>query len=95
TIQVIIDFTVPNAFTPNGDGVNDWFGISADFLESVTLDIYNRWGDLVFHADDQNTRWDGLLNGVEQEIGTYIFKVNAVTITGTELIKTGTVTLLR
>jgi len=95
TIQVILDFTVPNAFTPNGDGVNDWFGISADFLESVTLDIYNRWGDLVFHADDQNTRWDGLLNGVEQEIGTYIFKVNAVTITGTELIKTGTVTLLR
>jgi gliding motility-associated-like protein len=94
-INVILDFTVPNAFTPNGDGLNDLFQISADFLESVTLEVFNRWGDLVYRSEELGKGWDGTLDGSEQEIGTYIYKVNAVTINGQELIKTGTVSLLR
>jgi gliding motility-associated-like protein len=95
TINVILDFTVPNAFTPNGDGLNDLFQISADFLESVTLEVFNRWGDLVYRSEELGKGWDGTFDGSEQEIGTYIYKVNAVTISGQELIKTGTVSLLR
>lgn len=95
TVWVDIDFNVPNAFTPNDDGLNDEFNIQTEMLISYYIAIYNRWGDLVFTSDDINDGWDGTLNGVLQEIGTYMYVIESVTTLNTPITKTGTLTLLR
>jgi gliding motility-associated-like protein len=68
-------FEVPNAFSPNGDGVNDlfrpFFGNAG--LDRFRLQIFNRWGEVVYYSEDQNAGWDGTFQGKEQEMGTYIF----------------------
>jgi len=62
---------IPNAFTPNGDGKNDFFDIVGENILSLKLWIYNRWGELVFYSNDINYSWDGKLNGKPVEIGVY------------------------
>ena len=51
-IRVEPEFTVyiPNAFTPNSDGTNEGFNVKGWYIEYVKLDVFNRWGDLVFHS---------------------------------------------
>jgi len=72
---------IPNAFTPNGDGVNDYFfprQLLADRLTEIHLVILNRWGEVVFETHDPNGRgWDGKLNGKPQPEGVYIYQVQA------------------
>ncbi len=64
--QVCVDidscqlYRLPNVFTPNGDGRNDYFHpFPYDFVERVNMKIYNRWGGLVFQTDDPDIMWDG------------------------------------
>ncbi len=66
---------VPGAFTPNGDGLNDKFSISVHKpCEVYSLYIYNRWGQLVFEAEDAvNAHWDGTFNGSMAEEGAYVY----------------------
>ncbi len=69
---------LPLAFTPNGDHVNDDFGlIVSDFgkqqIASYELRIFNRWGNIIFKSDDIQKRWDGSFNGLEQASGVYLF----------------------
>jgi gliding motility-associated-like protein len=96
TIEVIppTDLTLPSAFTPDGDGLNDVFfeALPLD-VEIVRLDIYNRWGELI-HTGDQP--WDGTVNGVRQPIGAYMYQVT-VRFVGTSITLPlhGNVTLLR
>lgn len=55
---------IPNTFTPNGDGKNDVFRVRSIIpLESMTLIIYNRWGEKIFESNNQNAGWDGTFNG--------------------------------
>ena len=49
---------VPDAFTPNGDGVNDSFGVSGENIWKFKMLVYNSWGELVFQTDDVNKRWE-------------------------------------
>ncbi|MBK7441840.1 MAG: gliding motility-associated C-terminal domain-containing protein [Bacteroidetes bacterium] len=86
-VWVNIDFNVPNAFTPNGDGLNDMFNIQTDLLISYHITIYNRWGELVFTSDDIGKGWDGNVNDKPQEIGTYIYYIESVTTLNTPLKK--------
>ena len=94
-IWVEIDFNVPNAFTPNGDGLNDIFTIQSELLITYEITIYNRWGKPIFSSNDIEIGWDGNLNGKPQEIGTYVYDIRTVTTLNTPINKTGTVTLLR
>lgn len=94
-VFVDIDFNVPNAFTPNGDGLNDVFNIVTDLLISYEIHIYNRWGGLVFHSEDIDIGWDGDLKGIPQEIGVYTYLIRSTTTLNTEITKSGTITLLR
>jgi gliding motility-associated-like protein len=69
---------VPNAFSPNGDGVNDtWIitGLSAN--PGATVDVFNRYGQLVFHSENYNKAWDGTFNGNPLPMGTYYYIVDA------------------
>ncbi len=70
-------FYVPNAFTPNGDGLNDDFGPHGQFyLDDYEIFIYNRWGELVFHSTDVFQRWDGQsYKGEDLPTGVYSYLI--------------------
>ncbi|MBP6686206.1 MAG: gliding motility-associated C-terminal domain-containing protein, partial [Lacibacter sp.] len=64
----------PNAFTPNGDGRNDYFKILNAFnLTEYSLIIYNRWGQLVYSTNDFTQGWNGNLKGKPQDPGTFVY----------------------
>ena len=76
-IKVLLAPIVPNAFSPNGDGINDTWKIQ--YLESypgATIDVFNRYGQKVFSATGYNTEWDGKFNGSPLPIGTYYYIIN-------------------
>ena len=89
-------FSTVNAFSPNGDGINDNFRfITAGDDALVNMEIYNRWGQLIFQTSDLTTGWDGNdNNGKPQEIGSYIYKI-ATECDGILQSLSGSVTLLR
>jgi gliding motility-associated-like protein len=67
-------FMLPDAFSPNGDGINDYFGVLR--YMSVTeykMIITNRWGQTVFSTNDVKAKWDGTFQNVSQDIGTYSY----------------------
>ncbi len=90
---------IPNAFTPNGDGSNDYFlprPLLGRGLQSFTMNIYNRWGELIFTTDNTEGRgWDGRFNNVMQPEGVYIYVIDAAFIDGEKEHYQGNVTLLR
>lgn len=88
-------FVVPNAFTPNGDGHNDYFGIQ--HWGDVTieqLEVYNRYGMKVFVTKNPAEGWDGRFDGQPQPAGTYLYAIRARTACG-EVTRTGTILLIR
>jgi gliding motility-associated-like protein len=91
--------TVPNVFTPNGDGVNDFFfprQLLTKGLIQFDMAIYNRWGQLIFSANSLDGRgWDGRLNGVPQPEGVYVYTIDAVFKDGQKETHKGNITLLR
>jgi len=77
----IIDRTgifAPNAFTPNGDGDNDYFQIITNIekLERINYNIYNRWGVKVFESDNINAKWDGLSPNGLVSPGMYVYSID-------------------
>lgn len=87
---------VPNAFTPDNDGVNDKLKVKpTGFMSFGFFAVYNRWGQLVFRTTNFNEGWDGKLNGRDAEPGTYVYVVQAVDYHGKPLHRKGTVVLLR
>jgi gliding motility-associated-like protein len=85
----------PNAFTPNGDGMNDIFTFAGRFIMSGSLAIYNRWGELVYQTDAAENGWDGRVNGRYAPLGTYIYYATLVDEMGIEFVKSGEVLLLK
>lgn len=65
---------VPSAFTPNGDGLNDYlYPLNALKAENLDFQVFNRWGQLIFHSTDWQQKWDGTINGVKQGTGVYVW----------------------
>lgn len=90
-------FLIPNAFTPNKDGLNDCFGVRLwGGLEEFEFKIYNRWGALIFHTNDATKCWDGKWKQKEQDPGVFVYWVRAKSICSPDIIfKKGTVVLIR
>jgi gliding motility-associated-like protein len=87
---------IPNVFTPDGDGVNDFFFINSSGMKEFQVDIFNRWGTKVYTSTDANAKWDGRsTSGVELSDGTYFFILKAVSISSKDNSTTGFVSLLR
>ncbi len=87
---------IPNAFSPNGDGLNDIFHIG--YSEGFTLEqlmIFNRWGELVFSTTDAQQGWDGTFMGHAQPIGSYLYVLKGTAPDGTPIRKSGNITLLK
>jgi len=86
---------IPNSFTPNGDGNNDFFEIYGESIKVVTMRVFNRWGEMVFQTNDQFAGWDGTYKGKVQEPGVFSYDAVITFLDNTQMIKTGSVTLLR
>ncbi len=97
--EIFISFTglvgVPNAFSPNGDGVNDEVRVEGRGIVGLTFRIYNRWGEKVFESNDKNIGWNGIYKGVLQEMEVYTYYVEATLINGQVVPLKGNITLLR
>jgi gliding motility-associated-like protein len=87
----------PSGFSPNGDGRNDNFGpLIRCPAERFKLNIYNRWGMVVFSTGDQNSRWQGLVDGKDAPVGVYMYWASFINpLTGREMFEKGEVTLVR
>lgn len=94
TITVMPTIEIPDGISPNGDGSNDVWII--DFIEEYpdnVVEVYNRWGELLFHADGYQQDWDGTYNGKELPIGTYYYIIDLHSETIPPF--TGPITILR
>lgn len=89
---------LPNSFSPNGDGVNDYFFAQGTFIDEFKMDVFDRWGNLLYSANDFDDKWDGRANGgrMEAQEDVYIYQVYYKTL-GNTVPKTfrGTVTLVK
>ena len=102
TIQAVIPFEnnaamdtlfIPNVFTPNGDGKNDYFEITGGDTpcnNSNRLMIFNRWGEKVFETEGNELKWDGTKNGADLTVGVYFY-----VLAGEKLMKSGSLSLLK
>ena len=71
---------MPNAFTPNNDGVNDNFGPVGEQIDANDFEfrVFDRWGNLIFYTNDPNKKWDGTKDNLKQLSGIYSWRIHAV-----------------
>ena len=88
--------SIPNVFTPNGDGVNDVFYISNSNVKMHDISIYNRWGEIIFQFTAPKIEWYGYtFAGDQVPQGTYFYSLIVTLEAGGTEEKSGTITLLR
>ncbi len=97
TIPIAVKLFLPDAFSPNGDSINDDLSIkgSTRRIASFEIEIYNRWGNPVFTSTDPSVTWDGTFQNTNAPSDTYSFKIVAKLNDGKELTKSGRFLLLR
>jgi len=89
---------IPNAFSPNGDGVNDVFKVSTHNVSYFKMQIFNRWGELIFKSNDPDIGWDGRYNGDLCQSGVYtlIIEYSALNSSHSQNLQhSGTLNLIR
>ena len=87
---------IPNAFSPNGDGINDVFKIRATgILKNMHLEIYDRWGHKVFSSDNINDGWDGIYKNQPAPVDTYGYYFVGECLQGSKIILKGNITLVK
>lgn len=84
TVAVIPDYTIymPNAFSPNNDGTNDFLQIFGNLnaVKQFEIQVFNRWGEKVFESFDKHFRWDGYSGGKKLPGGVYVYQFKCVFI---------------
>jgi gliding motility-associated-like protein len=97
-VYPIFRFFIPNAFSPNGNGVNETFGPKGRYFDDKTfkMQIFSRWGELVFETEDFFEQWDGRNKngGKMQPIGVYAWVIEVVDLQGNIKTFKGAVTLV-
>lgn len=87
--------SVPSAFSPNGDGINDTFVPMGLFVDTFQMLIYNRWGEVLYQTNKIKDGWDGTLDGQPVPDGVYTYRIAFSDSLGQEFVKLGTVILVR
>lgn len=90
-----IGLWIPNAFSPNGDGINDKWEVKTAGLAQVRWLIYDRWGLEIAQGNAFPIAWDGTKEGKPCPEGTYVYLIQATTLSGQPLTRSGSLTLLR
>jgi gliding motility-associated-like protein len=90
-------FFVPNAFTPNGDGNNDFVEIygSIQQINYLSINIYDRWGEKVFESNNSEFKWDGSYKGKPLPMGVYTYEMDIEFIGENSIRNKGSITLIR
>ena len=86
---------IPNAFTPDNDGINDILFFRGNSVNKLYLTIYDRWGQQVFETDNKKKGWDGTYKGKEAGAGVYVYYVEGTCYGGYSFFKKGNITLMR
>ena len=86
---------VPNIFSPDGNGVNDVLFVDGKNIQEVNLQVYNRWGNLVFESNSLSKGWDGTYQGQPVNQGVFVYLVTGRYKDGEEFEQKGTITLIR
>lgn len=100
TIKITVfkgpEIYVPNAFTPNGDGLNDILKVKAvGFRAFHYFRIFNRWGNMIFTTTDPINGWDGTIRGTKQPNGVYVWIAEAIDYRGNLVQRKGTSMIIR
>ena len=106
TVEIFIqecpsDIKVPDAFSPNGDGINDFFTIFTYKMKDYEIWIFNRWGENLYYSNDLNETnllekgWDGRFNGSIQEVGTYVYLIKAVNRDDENIVLKGNLSIVK
>ncbi|QHS63281.1 gliding motility-associated C-terminal domain-containing protein [Chitinophaga agri] len=85
---------IPNAFTPNADGKNDYFKPEGTSISAIDMKIFNQWGELIYQTN-QLTGWNGTYNGKLQPSGVYTYTIRITMNDKTQVVKKGAINLLR
>lgn len=98
TVIPFYDIFIPNAFTPNGDGRNDYFEVfgNKEAWKYFSVEVFDRWGEKVYESNDMNFAWDGEFKGRPAPMGVYVYELHVVFIDNhTEKLFKGSITLIR
>ena len=96
--EVCDKFFIPNAFAPElgGNSANDCFKVfGEECFTSMLLQVFDRWGDLIFEGEGANACWDGTIRGEEGNSGSYAYQFIGELLNGKPFTKSGNVTLIR
>jgi gliding motility-associated-like protein len=90
-------FFIPNAFTPNGDGINDYFQGAGIGIAVYDIWIFDRWGNMIWHTEDLSDKWNGKANGGPEQAqqDVFVWKVKLLDVFGKTHRYMGTVTLVK
>lgn len=94
-VQMSVMMVTPNAFSPNGDGINDFFRLPNYNIATWEVQIYDRWGNLVYQTDNLEFRWDGSVQGSVAPEGSYTYTVSGHALDQTPVFKSGSILLMR
>lgn len=86
---------IPNSFSPNSNGMNDLFCVYGTSIKKIDINIYDRWGELVFNSKDIGLGWDGKYKGTDVVGGVYVYSVTCEWTSGTHTRRYGTITVIR
>lgn len=86
---------IPNAFSPNNDGLNDQFRAFFPGVKKFQMLIFNGWGEKIYETTDISKGWDGFYKGRKQGTDVYVYLVNAEGVCGGKLFRKGTFMLIR
>ncbi|MFN8286245.1 MAG: PKD domain-containing protein [Chitinophagales bacterium] len=95
TVDEAVPVFIPNAFTPNGDGVNDSWTVFTTAVKQFKLAIFNRWGEKVFETENSGQGWDGTFKGKPADNGIYVYQGSIVLLNNETRPVKGTLTLFR
>jgi len=97
-VDPVTTLYIPNSFTPNGDGINDVWSLKG-FNEGrpFEIEVFNRWGELMFESNEMNVEWDGIMPNSNKYAPntTYVYVIRYQTSSGEEKEETGTFSLIR
>ncbi len=94
-IEPIFTFYIPSAFTPDADGINEEFFGTGEGFTTYAMSIYDRWGELIFHSNNPELKWDGTFRGKQVEQGVYVYHFYVLDWKNDDHEYRGHVTLMR
>lgn len=80
-------FNIPNIFTPNGDGDNDYFEFTVINYSDIYFEVSNRWGNPIYQGSGLNPKWDGKVNGVLSNDGVYFVTYKITSVKGDKVVE--------